>query len=145
VDGQTTRRQALSDGFGDSYPQPPAPFDKEFYLSIGLAVGGPLFTKAKYGTFDPKSISSWTHPLQIEWVKVYQPGNATQGGNVEDQQPANPATPSLTIFPIADTYLSSIGEYQSVPFGGDALLHAHKSNVEEIALLKFYVDTGSRL
>jgi len=72
LDGRETYRESLQRSFGDIYTANGQPFDQRFHLIFNVAVGGNFFDQAIYGPFDISRASTWTQPLSIDYVRVYE-------------------------------------------------------------------------
>lgn len=58
----------------NNYTHPGAPFDKPFYITLNLAVGGAFFPEHDYGKqVTPEEARHWSKPsMEFDYIRVYE-------------------------------------------------------------------------
>lgn len=161
VDDRMIWQQSLTESFGSIYSGNGKPFDQKFHILLNVAVAGGFFDPNRYGTFNIGTASpSWTQPMQIDYVRVYEwvdgpaptspPTNPPTNPPVAPPTTTNPPTSGnscelqMPLFPAADTYSDALRP--SLSFAGDQILQIRKSSAftqGRTTYLKFYLPIGS--
>lgn len=69
VDGRTYARRVASEWWTSASKEPGAPFDREFYLILNLAIGGKLAEERGLGGVRD---DGYPKRMEVDWVRVWQ-------------------------------------------------------------------------